>query len=226
MPSVSVIRRRRYPSDCTEAEWALVLPLLPDPAWEAGKGGRPGKHCWRTVLDAIRYVVEEGITWRALPADFPPWSTIYKYFQRWQDQLVLDRLHEHLRDRVRMLDGRPPWPSAAIILRWLDRGSVADRGGLDGVTLERCAGGPLGAHGLTVRPGRQVERDRRRCERVGRLGRALNNPRHGRMPDAQVHRSGGADGAVRHGGDVGDPLPVRDEGQGGGRALQLAVRPP
>jgi len=51
MPSASVIRRRRYPSDCTEAEWALVLPLLPVPAWEGGKGGRPGKHCWRTVLD-------------------------------------------------------------------------------------------------------------------------------------------------------------------------------
>jgi transposase len=118
MSSVSP-RRRRYPSDCTEAEWALLLPLLPRRAdWRGGRegvGGRPEKHCRRTVIDAIRYLVKEGITWRALPADFPPWSTVYKYFQRWADLLAVDDLHDALRDRVRMTDGRPPWPTAAII---------------------------------------------------------------------------------------------------------------
>ncbi|MEA5366504.1 transposase [Amycolatopsis sp., V23-08] len=114
MSSVSP-RRRRYPSDRTEAEWALLLPLLPRRVdWRGGRkglGGRPEKHCRRIVVDAIRYLVKEGITWRALPADFPPWSTVYKYFQRWADLLALDDLH----DRVRMTDDRPPWPTAAII---------------------------------------------------------------------------------------------------------------
>jgi hypothetical protein len=47
-------RPRRYPSDATDAEWALIAPLLPTPAWQAGKGGRPEAYCRRAVVDAIR----------------------------------------------------------------------------------------------------------------------------------------------------------------------------
>ncbi len=66
------MRKRRYPSDTTNAEWALIEPLLPTPACETLAGGRPEKHPRREIVDAIRYVVDTGCKWRALPADFPP----------------------------------------------------------------------------------------------------------------------------------------------------------
>jgi transposase len=68
---VSRSRRPRYPSDMSDAEWAVCEPLLPRPAWLAGKGGRPAAYCMRDVVDAIRYLTHNGPVWRALPADFP-----------------------------------------------------------------------------------------------------------------------------------------------------------
>jgi transposase len=76
-------RSRRYPSDTTDAQWAALDPLLPDPTWLTGSGGRPETHCRRQIVDAIFYLVDNGIKWRALPADFPPWSTVYNYFAVW-----------------------------------------------------------------------------------------------------------------------------------------------
>ena len=69
-------RPRRYPSDATGAEWALIAPLLPVPACQTTAGGRPEAHCRRAVVDAIRYVTDNGCVWRALPADSPPWRTV------------------------------------------------------------------------------------------------------------------------------------------------------
>lgn len=54
------MRQRRYPSDTTNAEWALLEPLLPEPACETRRGGRPEKHPRREIVDAIRYVVDTG----------------------------------------------------------------------------------------------------------------------------------------------------------------------
>ena len=56
----------------SEAEWAVCEPLLPAPAWLAGRGGRPASQCMRDIVDAIRYLTHNGPVWRALPADFPP----------------------------------------------------------------------------------------------------------------------------------------------------------
>ena len=61
-------RTCRYPSDMTGAEWAVCEPLLPAPAWLAGRGGRPASWCMRDVVDAIRYLTHNGPVWRALPA--------------------------------------------------------------------------------------------------------------------------------------------------------------
>ncbi len=77
------MRRRRYPSDTTDAEWALLEPLLPLPACETTTGGRPEKHDRREIVDAIRYVVDTGCKWRALPADYPPWRTVWGFMARW-----------------------------------------------------------------------------------------------------------------------------------------------
>jgi len=73
-------RRRLYPSDTTDAEWALIAPLLPVPACQTAAGGRPEEHSRRVVVDAIRYVIHNGCVWRALPADFPPWPTLRSLF--------------------------------------------------------------------------------------------------------------------------------------------------
>lgn len=111
----SVRRARRYPSDTTDAQWAVIDPLLPDPAWLAGRGGRREVHCRRVIVDAIFYVVDNGIKWRALPSDFPPWSTVYNYFAAWEAAGVTQRVLDSLRERVRLREGRTAEPSAAII---------------------------------------------------------------------------------------------------------------
>lgn len=108
-------RTRRYPSDMSDAQWAVIDPLLPDPAWLTGRGGRREAHCRREIVDAILYVVDNGITWRALPADFPPWSTVYNYFAAWEATGVTDRVLDTLRERVRLADGRAATPSAGVI---------------------------------------------------------------------------------------------------------------
>jgi transposase len=108
-------RVRRYPSDTTDAQWALLDPLLPDPAWLGEQGGRPEEHCRRMIVDAIFYLVDNGTKWRALPADFPPWSTVYNYFAAWEKAGVTQDVLDGLRDRVRLTEGRTAAPSAAII---------------------------------------------------------------------------------------------------------------
>jgi transposase len=93
----------------------VIDPLLPDPAWLVGKGGRREVHCRRQIVDAIFYLVDNGITWRALPADFPPWSTVYNDLAAWERAGVTQQLLDELRDRVRIQEGRTAEPSAAII---------------------------------------------------------------------------------------------------------------
>jgi transposase len=108
-------RHRRYPSDTTDGQWAVIDPLLPDPGWLAGKGGRREVHCRRTIVDAIFYVVDNGIKWRSLPSDFPPWSTVYNYFAAWEAAGMTQNMLDCLRDRVRLRAGRSAAPSAAVI---------------------------------------------------------------------------------------------------------------
>ena len=109
------IRARRYPSDMTGAEWAVCEPLLPAPAWLAGRGSRPASWCMRDIVDAIRYLTHNGPVWRALPADFPPAGTVYWWADKWQADGSTGRMHDDLRGRVRLAAGRTGRPSAAII---------------------------------------------------------------------------------------------------------------
>jgi len=108
-------RARRYPSDMTDAEWAVIEPLLPAPGWMAGKGGSPGTWCRRDIIDSIRYLVHNGSVWRALPADLPHWRTVYGYVRDWHRSGATRRMHDALREQVRVLAGRRPQPTAAII---------------------------------------------------------------------------------------------------------------
>ncbi|MGO4649989.1 IS5 family transposase [Nocardia sp. 2YAB30] len=99
----------------TDAEWTLLEPLLPRPGNTAGRGGRSEKWPRRLVLDAIFYLVRGGIAWIQLPHDFPPAKTVYDIYRRWAKVGAWQRIHDMLRDRVRVRAGRNPQPSAAII---------------------------------------------------------------------------------------------------------------
>lgn len=104
-----------YGSDMTEAEWQIVRALLPVPAWLEGRGGRPEGYCHRQMIDAVRYVVDNGVKWANLPCDFPPFKRVHAFARRWQIQGLLTELHDRLRDRVRQKEGRAVDPTAAIV---------------------------------------------------------------------------------------------------------------
>jgi transposase len=99
----------------SDAEWAVIEPALPVPAWQQGRGGRPARWCRRDVVDAIRYLVKEGIQWRAMPCDFPPFQTVYDVLDGWQESGATEALHGELRTRCRIAADRSPEPTAAII---------------------------------------------------------------------------------------------------------------
>ena len=68
------MQRRSYPSDLTDQEWAILEPLIPP----AKPGGHPRTTDMREVINAILYLDRTGCQWRALPHEFPPWSTVWK----------------------------------------------------------------------------------------------------------------------------------------------------
>nr|WP_244313380.1 IS5 family transposase [Streptomyces zinciresistens] len=106
---------RCYSSDLTEAEWQVLRPLLPVPAWLQGRGGRPEGYCHRVMLDAVRHVVDNGVKWVNLPCDFPPYRRVHAFARRRQVTGLLDGLHDRLRDKVRQKEGRGVDPTAAIV---------------------------------------------------------------------------------------------------------------
>jgi len=109
-----VSRQRRYPSDLTDGQWAVVEPLLPEPTRHP-RGGRREKHPRRAIVDAILYVVRTGCSWRQLPVDFPPWQTVYWYFVRWEARNATTAMMDALRDQLRVAEGRDPEPTAGLI---------------------------------------------------------------------------------------------------------------
>jgi transposase len=104
-------RGLRYPSDLTEAEWALVSPLIRP----AKHGGRHRKVDVREVLNAVFYVLSAGCQWSALPKDLPPKSKVWDYFSRWEWEGTIERIHHVLYVAVREQAGREASPTTAII---------------------------------------------------------------------------------------------------------------
>ena len=101
----------RYASDTTDAEWRTIEGLLPPPR----RLGRPRTVDLRTIVDAILYILATGCQWRALPADFPPRSTVQGYFYRWRDDGTWRWLNARLVMQARQALGRKVEPSAGII---------------------------------------------------------------------------------------------------------------
>lgn len=94
---------RRYDTDLTDEQFALVRPFLPRPK----QTGRPPADL-REVLNAILYLVRTGCQWRMLPKDFPPWSTVHTWYRTWRRGGTWDKISDALRRRARVAAGRHP----------------------------------------------------------------------------------------------------------------------
>src|SRR3954465_2880801 len=110
--------RRAYPSDLSDARWALIAPRLT--AWrqartDAGVGGLSATHDLREIFNAILYVNRTGIAWRYLPHDLPPYQTVYAYFAIWTREGVFTELNYDLTGLVRDHSGRTVEPTASIM---------------------------------------------------------------------------------------------------------------
>jgi transposase len=114
---------QRYPSDLTDDEWAHVAPLIRP----AKRGGHKRTVDVREVVNGLLYVLSTGCQWRAIPKDLPPRSTVYGYFDLWEWDGTLDRIHHALYVKCREQAGREASPTTAII----DSQSVkgAEKGG-------------------------------------------------------------------------------------------------
>lgn len=124
--------RRAYPSDVSDREWSIIKPLLP----QDKSRGRKRDTDLREVVNAIFYLLEEGCQWRALPHDLPHWSTVRRYFDKWNKSKMWYQINRLLREELRQQQGRESHPSAASI----DSQSVkttGKRGKYMALTVER-----------------------------------------------------------------------------------------
>ena len=106
--------RKPYPTDLTDAQWERLEPLLPRPKSGTTKGGRPPVDR-REVVNAIFYHLRGGSSWELLPHDFPHYKTVFHHFALWRKSGLWERIHDRLREEVRIEAGRPPQPATGRI---------------------------------------------------------------------------------------------------------------
>src|ERR1700731_773212 len=121
------MRTQSYPSDITDMQWVLIEPHLP-----VYPGGRPRKTVLRDVVDAVFYILRTGCQWRYLPRDFPPKSTVWRYFDEWRHNGTLDTIHDLLRKKVRTME-KPyqPRTTASVDSQPVDTSSGGEERGRD-----------------------------------------------------------------------------------------------
>src|SRR3954463_6351292 len=121
------MRTNKYPSDVTDEQWRLLEALIP-----VYPGGRPRKTDLRDVVDAIFYILRTGCQWRYLPKDFPPKSTVWRYFDEWRHNGTLDQIHDTLRTKVRAAE-KPysPRTTASVDSQSVDATSGGEQRGRD-----------------------------------------------------------------------------------------------
>jgi transposase len=105
--------RSCYPSDLSDAVWAVIEPFMP--VRDLRKGGAARKYDDRLVLNAIFFVLRSGCQWRMIPRDLLPWDAAYRWYRAWAADGTWDRIHDRLRALVRISEGRDPNPSAAVL---------------------------------------------------------------------------------------------------------------
>lgn len=105
------MNRKRYATDLTDAQWAILEPLIP----ALKPGGRSFKWARREILNAAFYALRGGQAWRLLPHDLPPWQTVYHYVRQWRLDGTWEQVNTALRQQVRRRAGRSGLPSAGIV---------------------------------------------------------------------------------------------------------------
>ncbi len=113
VPEPAPVPRRPYPSDLTDAQWALLEPLLHER--EPSGPGRPATVELREGVNALLYLKQTGCQWRYLPHDLPPRSTVHYYFNKWTADGTLEEALRQLREQARRRAGRPAQPTAGVI---------------------------------------------------------------------------------------------------------------
>lgn len=103
--------RKPYPSDVTDAQWAILEPLIPAPGEWSPREPIPR----RELVNGIFYLLRTGCSWRQMPHDLPNGKTVYHYFRQWKLDGTWERAMTALRKQVRVQMGREEEPSAAII---------------------------------------------------------------------------------------------------------------
>jgi transposase len=120
------MRSESYPSDVSDQQWRLIEPHIP----AVHPGGRPRETDMRDVVDAVLYILRTGCQWRYLPKDFPPKSTVWRYFDAWRKGGTLDLIHDLLRRAVRArAKPHSPRTTASVDSQSVDAtGGGAERG--------------------------------------------------------------------------------------------------
>ena len=166
--------RQPYPTEATDDEWAFAAPYLTLMRQDAPQRQRD----LREVFNAPRWMVRAGPSWRMPPRDLPPWRAVYQQAKRRIDAGTLEDMASHLRVFLRLGEGRPMLPTAAVIDSRTLRGTVesGSRAGQDGAKRTRGVQGPPGRRHarpppcVARRPGRRGDRAHvaELCERVRR----------------------------------------------------------
>ena len=161
--------RKPYPSDVTDEEWAFAAPYLTLMSEDAPQRD----HDLREVFNAMRWVVRTGSPWRYMPNDLPPWGAVYQQSQRWLAAGVFEAMTQDLRRILRLLEGRPEEPSAAIF---------------DSRTLQSTpeSGGRAGYDGAKRKKGSKVHMAVDTLGPISSLELALDAPGIGHLASAGV----------------------------------------
>ena len=135
MPWPKEVPAKRYPSDLTDEEWAIVEPLLKE--LDPYKTGRPREVDLHEVLNAIFYLNKTGCPWRYLPKEFPDYRIVSYYYHRWVDKNVFEKINTAIHGQLRKERGRNEQPSAAIIDSQTVKGTPesVEESGFDGGKL-------------------------------------------------------------------------------------------
>lgn len=97
LPAIANPQRQPYPSDLSDSEWKILKPLIPEP-----KGfGHPIEVDFREIFNAIFYLQRTGCQWEMMPHDLPPYSTVYRYFKKWQQRGIWQKIHDKVRRKLR-----------------------------------------------------------------------------------------------------------------------------
>jgi putative transposase len=124
--------RKAYSTDLKDEEWELIAPLLPV---RRDTRGAKSLHRRRELFNAMFYVIRQGITWEALPHDFPPYKTVYDYFYKLNKQGIWPTILDQLRQKARVEAGREAEPS--IVVLDSQSAKTTEKGGVEATTRIR-----------------------------------------------------------------------------------------